>query len=55
MSPQLTAKTASYIKWYEANTNLLQHEIAARLNINQGRVSEVLAGKRFPDALPMKP
>jgi predicted XRE-type DNA-binding protein len=30
----------------------LQHEIAAKLSINQGRVSEVLAGKRFPDAPP---
>jgi hypothetical protein len=28
------------------------HEIAAALNINQGRVSEVLTGKRFPEAKP---
>lgn len=55
MSPQLTAETASHIKWYQANTNLLQHEIAARLNINQGRVSEVLAGKRYPSAPPIQP
>ncbi|MCK0149592.1 helix-turn-helix domain-containing protein [Marivita sp. S6314] len=28
----------------------LQHHIAAKLGVNQGRVSEVLNGKRFPEA-----
>lgn len=26
-----------------------QHEIAAVLSVNQGRVSEVLSGKKFPE------
>lgn len=55
MSPRLNAKMAAYIKWYRANTDLLQHEIAALLNINQGRVSEVLTGKRFCSVPPLKP
>ncbi len=29
-----------------------QHKIAAALNLNQGRVSEVCCGKSFPDAQP---
>ncbi len=29
------------------NPTLLQHQIAALLDINQGRVSEVLSGRRF--------
>jgi transcriptional regulator with XRE-family HTH domain len=30
----------------EADPRLSQHEIARRLNLNPGRVSEVLRGKR---------
>lgn len=40
---------AARIKALAASTDLLQHEIAARLGINQGRVSEVLAEKRYAD------
>jgi len=29
-----------------------QHRIAAALNVNQGRVSEVCNGKRFPGSKP---
>jgi len=32
----------------------MQHEIAAKLGINQGRVSEVLNGKRFGDVPPAR-
>lgn len=42
---------AAQIKTLAATTDLLQHEIAARLGINQGRVSEVLAEKRFADVM----
>jgi predicted XRE-type DNA-binding protein len=51
-SPRLTAEIAARIKRLAQESDLMQHEIAAKLNINQGRVSEVLAGKRFPDAPP---
>lgn len=33
---------------------LLQHKIAARFGINQGRVSEIKTGKRFRDGRPGK-
>ncbi len=46
-SPYVTAKMASAIKWMLARTTLAQHQIAARFNINQGRVSEISTGKRF--------
>lgn len=48
-SPPLTPEMAAAIKHLAATTDLMQHEIAARLGINQGRVSEVLNGKRFAD------
>lgn len=32
--------------------DLAQHQIAAELDINQGRVSEVLTGKQFPEVQP---
>lgn len=49
---RLTATIAAKIKYLAATTALMQHQIAALLGINQGRVSEVLSGKRFPDVAP---
>ena len=43
----MTAALAAQIKKLATTTTLYQHEIAAQLGINQGRVSEVLTGKRF--------
>lgn len=51
-SPPLTPEMAAAIKRLAQNTDLLQHEIAAELHINQGRVSEVLTGKRYPEVRP---
>jgi predicted XRE-type DNA-binding protein len=51
---RLTAADAALIKKLAANTNLAQHQIAARLDINQGRVSEVLNGKRFAHVSPAR-
>ncbi|ATU91999.1 hypothetical protein [Phyllobacterium zundukense] len=50
-SPKMTDKIAARIKALLAQ-NVMQHDIAARLEINQGRVSEVKTGKRFPDTPP---
>ena len=44
---KLTPEIAAKIKKLAASTNLYQHEIAALVKLNQGRVSEVLSGKRF--------
>ena len=49
---RLTAELAAQIKKLAATSRLYQHEIAALLGLNQGRVSEVLAGKRFAAVSP---
>jgi transcriptional regulator len=48
-SPPVTLERAIAI-WQMRWQGLCQHEIAAALKLNQGRVSEVLTGKRFPEA-----
>jgi predicted XRE-type DNA-binding protein len=48
----LTSIEAAKIKYLAATTALFQHEIAAQIGLNQGRVSEVLNGKRFSDVSP---
>ncbi len=49
----LTADIAAQIKALAAYSDLHQHEIASRLgSINQGRVSEVLSGKRYSSIPP---
>lgn len=47
-SPTPTAELAALTKRRALGSDVLQHEIAAPLNINQGGVSEVLTGKHFP-------
>lgn len=46
-TPPVTPEMAAYIKLLRQK-GLHQHKIAACFGINQGRVSEVLTGKRFP-------
>ncbi len=48
-SPSVTAEMAGYIKLMVSNLGYLQHQAAAFFGINQGRVSEIMTGKRFPD------
>ena len=45
----LTPELARKIRQLSLDTDLFQHQIAAALDINQGRVSEVLKNKRFPE------
>ena len=52
MKNVLTPEIAAEIKKLAASTDLYQHEIAVLVKLNQGRVSEVLAGKRFQEVLP---
>lgn len=49
---RLSAPTAARIKYLAVTTTLFQHEIAAMVGLNQGRVSEVLTGKRFASTPP---
>lgn len=51
-SKPLTAEAAAQIKKLAQTTDLAQHQIAAVLDINQGRVSEVLTGRRYSDVPP---
>lgn len=51
-SPPVTAKMAAEIRFLKKKKKLFNHQIAAHFGINQGRVSEVLTGKKFPDVPP---
>jgi len=48
-SKRLTLQDAIQV-WKLAFKGWLQHNIAAHLGVNQGRISEILTGKRFPEA-----
>lgn len=50
-TPRLTQELAELI-WRRRREGLFQHQIAAELGINQGRVSEVLNGHRFSSSRP---
>jgi hypothetical protein len=49
-SPKMTADMASKMKTRVLHRGEAQHDVAAHFRVNQGRVSEVVRGKRFPDA-----
>lgn len=51
-SSRVTRQIAAWVKWLYANTHLNQAQIAAKFDLNQGRVSEIINGLRFPDVLP---
>jgi hypothetical protein len=53
-SPTVTAEMAGHIKYLWHVMGLYQHQIAALLGINQGRVSEVVNGKRHPGVGPIQ-
>lgn len=54
-SPKLTAEIAANIKWLWDNTQMNQAQISATLGaLNQGRVSEVVSGKRYSEITPTK-
>lgn len=50
-SPRITLEMAAQIKAL-CDQGHLQHDVAAHFGINQGRVSEVVNGKRFPKVKP---
>mgnify|MGYP002267100514 CR=1 FL=1 len=51
-SPPVTAEMAGRIKFLLKKNELNQHDIAALYGINQGRISEIKKGQRFPDVPP---
>lgn len=51
-SPRLSqADAIEIVRRYDAGE--AQHEIAAAYRVNQGRISEIVRGKRFPGAREM--
>ena len=50
LTPEVIASVKERIRKGE-----FQHDIAADLGINQGRISEIKTGKRGPDIEPMLP
>lgn len=53
-SPRVTPEMAAHIRFLMAAKRLYQHQVAALLGINQGRVSEVLNGHLHPGVAPAK-
>ena len=51
-SPPVTAEMAAHIKFLLKKNELNQHDIAALHGINQGRISEIKKGQKFPDVTP---
>lgn len=50
-SKRLTLQEAKEV-WRLRAKGWLQHHIAARFGVNQGRISEILTGKSHPEAKP---
>lgn len=46
---------AGYIKWFLQNTDLHQDQIAAQVDQNQGRVSEIKSGQKYGHVPPVRP
>ena len=48
-SPPVTASMAAHIKHLVFKQGLYQHQAAALVGVNPGRVNEIIKGRRFPD------
>lgn len=51
-SPPVTREMAAHIRFLVRKQGLYQHQAAALLGVNPGRVNEVLKGHRFPEEPP---
>jgi len=51
-SPPVTQEMAAQIRYLKFQKKLYNHQIAALFGINQGRVSEVITGKRHTGVEP---
>lgn len=54
-TPSMSAELASKILTLVRDMKLKQHQAAAVLGLNQGRVSEVVNGKTYPNTKPCPP
>lgn len=51
-SPTITPEMAAHIKFLVKVRKLYQHQVAALVGVNQGRVSEIMRGYVFKDVPP---
>ncbi|WP_162558906.1 XRE family transcriptional regulator [Sphingorhabdus sp. EL138] len=51
-SKPVTSEMAAHVRYLIKTKGLYQHQVAALFGVNQGRVSEIMQGKRFPDVPP---
>lgn len=51
-SPPISADLAAHIKFLVQERKLFQHQVAALVGVNQGRISEVMNGHKFPNVPP---
>ena len=51
-SRPITEALAAKAKYLMETKGLYQHQVAAELGVNQGRISEIKTGKRFPKTPP---
>ena len=49
-SPPISPEMAAHIKFLVNERGLFQHQAAALVGVNQGRISEIVNGKTYPDA-----
>jgi hypothetical protein len=49
-SASMTSELASKAKTMVLRLGMAQHVAAAKLNVNQGRISDAVSGKIFPEA-----
>lgn len=51
-SPPISSEMAAHIRFLILERRLFQHQAAALCGVNQGRISEVMRGYRYPDVSP---
>jgi predicted XRE-type DNA-binding protein len=51
-SPIVTPEMAAHIKFLVKERGLFQHQAAALVGVNQGRISEIVNGKTYPEVPP---
>lgn len=51
-SPHISPEMAAHIRFLVNERGLFQHQAAALVGVNQGRISEVMRGQRYPDVKP---
>lgn len=51
-SPKISPEMAAHVKFLIKDRGLFQHQAAALVGVNQGRISEIVNGKTHPEVPP---